>query len=474
MSEITNSRNEVLVAAVRLPSHGYGIGPAAGGDLLAALGRTAELMDWGDEQSLFANVIPDGARVLIKPNWVMHRTGGSGGIEPLLTHASIIRAVAEAALRTGASSVIVGDAPLQSCDFDALIDACELRDWAAALAASEPRFGGLHDFRRTKSCYRNGVLVQQEDQNPAENFVLFDLEEKSLLEPITRPDHSFRVTKYDPRLMAKTHRPGRHNFLVARAVMEADVVINLPKLKTHRKAGITCALKNLIGINGNKEYLPHHRIGGSETGGDCYPGHSRIKRTLEFVHDQKNQTRSSSSKRVWTMITRALHLILRQQGDQLGVDGAWSGNDTIWRTCLDLNRILLHGTVDAEVRAERQRRVIHLVDAVVAGQGDGPLSPDPLPLGLLLGADNPASADFVGARLLGYDWRRIPIVKHAFEEFQWPLTDFSPSEVQLTGDLGSGAANELIDPLAQRAETDYPVGWRDACAPAPEQIVQAA
>jgi len=35
-------------------------------------------------------------------------------------------------------------------------------------------------------------------------------------------------------------------------------------LKLHRKAGITCALKNLIGINGNKEYLPHHRLGGSQ------------------------------------------------------------------------------------------------------------------------------------------------------------------------------------------------------------------
>jgi uncharacterized protein (DUF362 family) len=60
--------------------------------------------------------------------------------------------------------------------------------------------------------------------------------------------------------MAKTHHPGVHQYLVAKEVIEADIIINLPKLKTHRKAGVTCALKNLIGINGNKEYLPHHRV----------------------------------------------------------------------------------------------------------------------------------------------------------------------------------------------------------------------
>ena len=30
------------------------------------------------------------------------------------------------------------------------------------------------------------------------------------------------------------------------------LVVNVPKLKVHKKAGITCCLKNLIGINGNK------------------------------------------------------------------------------------------------------------------------------------------------------------------------------------------------------------------------------
>ena len=82
-------------------------------------------------------------------------------------------------------------------------------------------------------------------------------------------------------------REVRPSGLVPLAVLEADVIVNLPKLKTHKKAGVTCALKNLIGINGNKEYLPHHRIGGHNLGGDCYPGGSDLKRALGFVHDRQ-------------------------------------------------------------------------------------------------------------------------------------------------------------------------------------------
>ncbi|BCR04216.1 (4Fe-4S)-binding protein [Desulfuromonas versatilis] len=38
-----------------------------------------------------------------------------------------------------------------------------------------------------------------------------------------------------------------HELEVARDILEADVVINLPKLKTHQMIGLTCAVKNLFG-----------------------------------------------------------------------------------------------------------------------------------------------------------------------------------------------------------------------------------
>jgi hypothetical protein len=265
--------------------------------------------------------------------------------------------------------------------------------------------------------------------------------------------------------MARTHAPGKHQYLIAREVLEADVIVNLPKLKTHKKAGVTCALKNLIGINGNKEYLPHHRVGGARQGGDCYPGGSRVKRALEYSLDRQNMAESFAAARLWSDIAVNLDRAARLTVDGLGVEGSWSGNDTIWRTCLDLNRILLYGTADGAMAADPQRRVFHIVDAVVAGHGDGPLSPQPLGLGMILAGQNAPAVDWVGAALLGYDPSRIPVVREAFGKFSWPLTSSGVSDVLLKGDLGSGPADESMRNFVPPASVTYPIGWRDARAP---------
>src|SRR6185369_17770381 len=232
---------------------------------------------------------------------------------------SLIRAAVEASLKADASHVEVGDAPLQGCNFERLIAKTGLKDWADELANREPRFKGLRDFRRTTCEFVDGVRVAAENQVPEDQFVLFDLGRDSLLEPITDDQDSFRVTCYDPRLLAKTHSRGRHQYLIARPIIEADVVINLPKLKTHKKAGVTCALKNLIGINGNKEYLPHHRIGGSTTGGDCYPGGSPIKLALEHTLDRQNQAASFRASKLWRELSVNLTRVSLRAGDELGV-----------------------------------------------------------------------------------------------------------------------------------------------------------
>jgi uncharacterized protein (DUF362 family) len=463
MKPSINLLSDPRVAAIKLPSAEY-VGVSGNIDQVsAALERTGAELGWSEEErGPFGKVIPSGSRVLIKPNWVIHENHGPWGLEPLVTHASLVRAAVEQALRAGPSEVRVGDAPLQSCDFDQLMSATGIDTWASRLASVEPRFKGIRDFRRTTCRVADGVRVAAENLQSLDNFVLFDLGRDSLLEPITDGSKAFRVTSYDPRLMARTHAPGRHQYLVAKDVFDADVVINLPKLKTHKKAGVTCALKNLIGINGNKEYLPHHRLGGTQGGGDCYPGDSAVKRALEYAHDQRNTTRSVAMSRFWHGLTLPLNRMLHMKGDQLGIEGAWSGNDTIWRTCLDLNRILLYGRPDGTVADEPVRRVVHIVDAIVAGQGDGPLSPQPLPMGLIFAGANPVAVDWVGAQLLGYDPELIPIIHEAFKRFQWPLTTFTQGEVTLVGDLGAGVAAELLRLREVPADLKYPAGWRDA------------
>jgi uncharacterized protein (DUF362 family) len=110
-----------------------------------------------------------------------------------------------------------------------------------------------------------------------------------------------------------------------------------------------------------------------------------------------------------------------------------------------------------------QRRVVNLVDAVVIGHGNGPLSPEPAPFGLLLGSESSAATDHVGALLLGYDPARIPITRHAFDRFTHPLASGDAASVRVTGDLGVGPADDLLETfIAPFEEVRYPLGWLDA------------
>ena len=231
---LTDSR----VAIARAPAPGYRDGRGVEIRPSESIARVAGILGWSDQKGgPFGKIIPEGSRVLVKPNFVTHENQGPWGIEPLITHECLVRATVEAALESGAAQVLVGDAPIQECRFDELLKQTGLGQWASDLTHNEPRFLGIKDFRRTTCEFVDGVRVASEDLVAEDRFVLFDLGADSLLEAVTDKRSSFRVTCYDPRLLANTHSSNRHQYLVAREVIEADVIINLPKLKTHKKAG---------------------------------------------------------------------------------------------------------------------------------------------------------------------------------------------------------------------------------------------
>ncbi len=165
-------------------------------------------------------------------------------------------------------------------------------------------------------------------------------------------------------------------------------------------------------------------------------------------------------------MARVLDSAVRRMGDRYEVEGSWSGNDTIWRTCLDLNRILLHGQLDASLTPMRARTVVNIVDAIVIGHGNGPLSPEPSDFRLLLGGEGSAAIDHVSALLLGYAPDRIAITRRAFDRFTYPLVPDASGPVTLTGDLGCGTADALLTHFADAfPELTYPLGWLDAVLP---------
>jgi len=383
--------------------------------LQAGLGRK-------DAGAPLCDIIEPGMTVLVKPNWVLHENFSGHGMECLVTHPNLILAVLQEVFKARPGRVIIGDAPIQGCDFDQLVT----KQWIDEVAAIASCPFDVVDFRRT--VLRKGGLSagQETDVRGDENYILFDLGKDSLLEPVSTQENRFRITCYDPDQLAEKHRPGKHQYLLCREPFEADVIINLPKLKTHKKAGMTAALKNLVGLNGNKEYLPHHRTGGAAEGGDCYPGFAPLKKLAEYCLDEANRTIGAETCSTWLKRSGKLLQVQGKIGNP-EIEGGWHGNDTVWRMTLDLNRLLLYGRADGTLSDTPMRKVYSLTDAIIAGEGEGPLAARPVSLGVLTFASASVFADLVGATLMHFDWRKIPTVREAFGDFRYPLTSQDPT-----------------------------------------------
>ena len=266
---------------------------------------------------------------------------------------------------------------------------------------------------------------------------------------------------YNPDLLHRTHEAGRHQYLIAKEVIEANVVINVPKLKSHKKACVTGALKNLVGINGNKEYLPHHRKGGSESGGDCYWGRPRWKGAAEDLLDAANRRPPGMTQAAIAWTAGAFERIAAKLGADENLEGSWYGNDTIWRTCLDLQRIVRYGKLDGTLAIAPQRTTISITDAMIGGEGEGPLANTPVPSGFVTGALNPAAAEWVHARLMGFDPKKVPLIREAFGRFEYPLTDFSSDSIRVWIADAEVPARDIL-PFEGRAFLP-PRGWQGHC-----------
>lgn len=362
--------------------------------------------------------VAPGNRVLIKPNLVMHENLSGMGTDCLYTNPSIIAAIVDyvvIALK-GSGSIIVADAPMQSCDFERLASDSGL-DKLVAWYRKKGVPIELKDLRGLKMVAEGVNCKQIETEN--NNGVLVDLGKDSCFYDLDESQiRRLRITNYDPRELRKHHSPVRHEYLVALEMTSADVIINLPKVKTHRKAGITGALKNMVGINVRKEYLPHHTVGAKGESFDEYAKSNGFKRIAGALVDKKNELINSNmgfARLILGIIARGLSIFGKTLSGDYYSEGSWFGNDTIWRTILDLNKIVFFSNASGVMQAQKQRKMIVIGDMVVVGQGEGPLLPRPANFSLLTFSDSPTVHDVASARLLGTDATFIPTVQHSVE-----------------------------------------------------------
>lgn len=166
----------------------------------------------------FREFAPDlkGLKVLVKPNIITSAAGDSG----VVTHPEVVRATVRAA-RTRGAEVIVGDNP-----------------------------GGID--RNSHWTAKKAGIVDAADGH----FVNLSQEVVEVL----------ANSKYSD------------TFVISKAILEADYIVNLPILKTHTLTTITCAIKNCFGyIAGSGKAQLHLKA----------PGHRRFAEMLVDIYAKR-------------------------------------------------------------------------------------------------------------------------------------------------------------------------------------------
>ena len=382
------------------------------------------------EWNPLGELIHPGETLLLKPNMVHQRhPRDPEGWRYVITHGSVIRAVADYVWKAigPKGKIILADAPQTDASFTEMVRILGLdviRDFYRARGLTLE----IVDLRQEEWTTRGDVVVARRKLPPNPyGSIAFDLGQASEFVEHSGAGHYYGAD-YDAGVVNRHHSGGKHEYLIAGCAIQCDVVFSVPKLKTHKKAGITASLKNLVGVNADKNWLPHHTEGAPAKGGDEHP-----------APDLKHRTERRVAAAIRELSLRMpvvgpwVHRVARSAGKPVFGDtestirsGNWWGNDTVWRMCLDLNKIVLYGNADGTLRApqpQHRKRHFVLVDGMIAGQGSGPLNPDPVAAGIVLFGVHPPSVDATCVYLMGFEPEKVPIVSGAFHCRHLPLSD---------------------------------------------------
>ncbi|PYP85890.1 MAG: hypothetical protein DMF61_15125 [Blastocatellia bacterium AA13] len=410
-------------------------------------------------------LISPGDRVLIKPNFVLHFNAGSGPLDAVVTHPVVIRAVFDyvmIALR-GRGEIVIGDAPQMNCDLESMFRTTGMDGLRNFITEEGSRAGvstRVVDFRQEQTFYRHGIVWDRKALiNGGPKPIIVNAGPESWMEHIDAG--RLYGADYQRGVTVKAHANHRHEYIIAPEVLASNVVISIPKLKVHRKVGTTLNLKNMVGINVDKNHLAHYRIGSPDRGGDevSTPGwEDRMERALSDLLLGRNSSLGRYPFLAWRALRKILRRFQRSNTAAPFTFGNWHGNDTAWRMVLDLNRILLFADADGALNDKPVRRYFSVVDGIVGGEGEGPLHPDAYPAGAILAGFNPIAVDCIATRLMGFEYEKIPLYRNAIHQMQGWRGGFK------IGDVAVRSNDSEWERLLENQSAIYhfraPAGWR--------------
>ena len=416
-----------------------------------------------EKLNLAPGFIMPGDKVVLKPNWVKEhdeRKPGPGQWEHVVTHPVVIEGVARwvAERLEGRGSVTICDAPQTDSSFAALREYCGLD---ALIERFRKDFPGIQfellDLRPEEWTAVDGVTVARTklagDPRGSTHVHLDDASEFVGF----HGQGKLYGASYDMAETNAKHAGERHEYMLCRTPMDADVLINLPKLKTHKKVGVTCALKNLVGINANKNWLPHHTEGTPDDGGDQFPA-TTVKARLEhsWMGTAKRWLKNRPGLSRLFVPAKKVGRLIFGDTQQVVRSGNWHGNDTCWRMVLDLNKCLFFFDGAGNRRA-KPLRYLAVVDGIVAGEGNGPMAPDAKPCGVILAGTHPVAVDCLAATLMGFDWQKLRLLRESFRIRKFNFVPFPVDAIRVISNRS--AWNGILEQIDGAFEFRPHFGW---------------
>lgn len=407
--------------------------------------------------------IKPGNIVLIKPNLVLHmnnRKGYEDDLDCLVTHPSIIRCVldyVDLALK-GTGTIYIGDSPVKDCNLHKLYRKYgynKIQDFYST--TPNVKWVDLRgpEEERQEKCELSGIKVNVRDKSYFYNYP----NQKGL-----------RTPNYDYHKVMSHHNGDMQEYFVNELVLKADVVINLPKPKTHRKSGFTGNLKNFVGINYSKEYLPHHTIGDPNSIGDEYYKQTLLRRHASWIRSCRDIVRVKSNRhnksamvfllRIYENALRKMDRLFNINNALLQVtEGTWYKNDTLWRTVLDLNNVVHYADRNGILQVNKQRTVIHLCDMVVSGEEEGPLAPSPKKQSMLLFGTNGVELDALLVKIMHFKISCLASIDMALKNHLLECADLQ--DIIINSNLGKYDGKHLINcKFAEFSPFVAAIGWK--------------
>lgn len=410
-------------------------------EVLSGLGLDPENLRSRNRWNPLGDLVRPGGLVVLKPNFVANKDQERALVGDRLlcssTHASVLRPLLDYASRAVGPEgrITIVDSPVEGTDLGAVIGPLgvpQLLEWAKDTLPTRVELLDLRDFRLVprmlldnrplgRRSLNLGLLQRIPLAGDPRGYVTVDLGKESAFGDLPKGRLArLRFHRGHPHGPRPHHTETVHQYSLSRTVLASDLFINVPKLKTHKKAGVTLAMKSLIGTTNRKYWLPHYTAGAPPVG-DEYPEEpgwfDRLQARLSRIPLPGGHA--------------AILSCPPRGGHKIFMDGGNSANDTIWRVVVDFNRILLYSDGGGRMQETPQRAYLALIDGILAGEGEGPINADPRPAGLLAGSLDPLAADAASARAMGFDPGSIPSVQGALGDHRWPFALGSLDDLEI-------------------------------------------